>query len=436
MTFGFGTNKRIISRYDGSQFQEETLVVSGTDGINVTEDASKILISGSAVLRAGDTMTGPLILNADPSANLGAATKQYVDNTIGSAAKLQVAEDGSLKYDDALKLDFGHALDVTSGVGAAQVAVDESELTNVVFLTGNQTISGEKTFVNDVNILANLIVSGTQTILHTEQLLVEDNIITLNSTITGSPLLDAGIEVERGLLNNSMILWNESLDRWEGGISGALEKIILQSDLDAAVSGLNGDLTALSGALQGEIDLKVDRAGDTMTGNLTLASGISLLAAVSGAGNVGSLSVPFSAMYANAMYDNGDDPTAAAQLANKQYVDSKVEAKSISAKEDGAGVVSGIQTLNFTHALDIADAGAGQLDISVDETELTNVVFLTGNQTISGVKTFASPVVLAAGVEPASISATGASGELRWADDYLYLCVASNSWKRVAIAQF
>ena len=33
----------------------------------------------SRVIKAGDTMTGPLILNADPGAALGAATKQYVD---------------------------------------------------------------------------------------------------------------------------------------------------------------------------------------------------------------------------------------------------------------------------------------------------------------------------------------------------------------------
>lgn len=33
----------------------------------------------SKVAKAGDTMTGPLILNADPSSGLGAATKQYVD---------------------------------------------------------------------------------------------------------------------------------------------------------------------------------------------------------------------------------------------------------------------------------------------------------------------------------------------------------------------
>jgi hypothetical protein len=38
------------------------------------------------VQKAGSTMTGALVLNADPSVNLGAATKQYVDTVAGSAS--------------------------------------------------------------------------------------------------------------------------------------------------------------------------------------------------------------------------------------------------------------------------------------------------------------------------------------------------------------
>jgi len=38
------------------------------------------------VAKAGDTMTGPLVLNADPSATLGAATKGYVDTGLAGKA--------------------------------------------------------------------------------------------------------------------------------------------------------------------------------------------------------------------------------------------------------------------------------------------------------------------------------------------------------------
>src|SRR5271156_3827190 len=37
---------------------------------------------GSDVPLSGGTMTGPLILNANPSTSLGAATKQYVDTSV------------------------------------------------------------------------------------------------------------------------------------------------------------------------------------------------------------------------------------------------------------------------------------------------------------------------------------------------------------------
>lgn len=36
-------------------------------------------IDAKALLKAGDTMTGPLVLSGDPTTDLGAATKQYVD---------------------------------------------------------------------------------------------------------------------------------------------------------------------------------------------------------------------------------------------------------------------------------------------------------------------------------------------------------------------
>ncbi len=53
------------------------------------EIATAISAGGSVVsalvAKAGDTMTGALVLHADPTVNLGAATKQYVDAVAGSA---------------------------------------------------------------------------------------------------------------------------------------------------------------------------------------------------------------------------------------------------------------------------------------------------------------------------------------------------------------
>jgi hypothetical protein len=35
---------------------------------------------------------------------------------------------------------------------------------------------------------------------------------------------------------------------------------------------------------------------------------------------------------------------------------------------------------------------------------------------------------------PASAAATGTAGQIRWDADYIYVCTATNTWKRVAIS--
>lgn len=35
---------------------------------------------------------------------------------------------------------------------------------------------------------------------------------------------------------------------------------------------------------------------------------------------------------------------------------------------------------------------------------------------------------------PASAAATGTKGEVRWDTSFIYVCVATNTWKRVAIS--
>lgn len=66
-----------------------------------------------------------------------------------------------------------------------------------------------------LTVSGDLTVQGSSTTISTTELLVEDNIITLNAEQTGTPSLNAGIEVERGDSDNSQIRWNETEDRWE-----------------------------------------------------------------------------------------------------------------------------------------------------------------------------------------------------------------------------
>lgn len=73
---------------------------------------------------------------------------------------------------------------------------------------------GTTTINSGVVIQGDLTVNGTQFISQTETVVVADNIIVLNSGVTGTPTEDAGIEVERGTEPNVQLLWDEDCEVW------------------------------------------------------------------------------------------------------------------------------------------------------------------------------------------------------------------------------
>ena len=72
------------------------------------------------------------------------------------------------------------------------------------------TVDGDVLINGDVNII------GSATTINSEQVLIKDNIITLNSNVTGSttPVLNSGFEVLRGSGDTKSILWLENTDLW------------------------------------------------------------------------------------------------------------------------------------------------------------------------------------------------------------------------------
>ena len=91
----------------------------------------------------------------------------------------------------------------------------------------------------DVTISGDLTVSGTTVTLNAETITIEDNILILNSNATGSPTVNAGIEVERGSATNVSIRWNESNDHWEITNNG--------TDYYSIFSAANTELVTLTG---------------------------------------------------------------------------------------------------------------------------------------------------------------------------------------------
>jgi hypothetical protein len=74
--------------------------------------------------------------------------------------------------------------------------------------------SSDVTF-NDIVVSGNLTVSGTQTIVNTNSLSIADNLMILNSDVSGTPTEDSGLQVNRGSSADVFLKFNETSDIWQ-----------------------------------------------------------------------------------------------------------------------------------------------------------------------------------------------------------------------------
>jgi|688.fasta_scaffold00087_65 hypothetical protein len=137
----------------------------------------------SVKLRGADTLTPDKLIKWD------GAAQQVVDSIIdddGTTASVR----------GALSTDGGATVN-----GALQV-------NSTANITGNTQVGG------NLRVIGNLQVDGTVTTVNSETVTIADNIMLLNSNVTGAPTENAGIEIERGTAANVQILWNEASDKW------------------------------------------------------------------------------------------------------------------------------------------------------------------------------------------------------------------------------
>ena len=113
---------------------------------------------------------------------------------------------------------YGWGNHASAGYLTSAVTSISSGDSNLVFSasSGSVTVNlaANVTVSQDLTVTGNLTVNGNTTTLNTETLTVEDNIIVLNKNVTGTPSLDAGVEVERGTYTNAKFYWNETANAW------------------------------------------------------------------------------------------------------------------------------------------------------------------------------------------------------------------------------
>lgn len=81
--------------------------------------------------------------------------------------------------------------------------------------------------INSGDIVANSITVNDLTVnslayINASVVEIGDNIIVLNSLVTGTPTEDSGIAINRGSEPDAYLLWDETLNAWVAGIDGNL----------------------------------------------------------------------------------------------------------------------------------------------------------------------------------------------------------------------
>lgn len=172
--------------------------------------------------------------------------------------------------------NIGDIYDVQGTTNEITVSIVNGVAT--IGLPDDVTITNDLGVGGDLTVTGDLTVNGTVTSVNTETVNIADNMVLLNSNVTGSPTENAGIEVERGTSANVQLRWNETTDKWQVTEDGTTYVNIALAG-DSISSSQITDFTEASqdvvgGMVSGSNSLSVsynDTAG-TLSLDTTLAS--------------------------------------------------------------------------------------------------------------------------------------------------------------------
>ena len=228
---GAGTLAFTNTDKGSSQNIFKTIAVTGQNSVAADTNADTLTLAGS---------TG-LTITTNDTTDTVTFTNSGVTSVTGTANEIEVSGTGTGPWTGA----------VTVG------------LPNDVTIGGGLTVTGD------------LTVNGNTTTLNTATISVEDNVILLNNGVTGTPSLNAGIEVERGTSTNASLIWNETSDVWQAGILGSEVSISLvgHAHIPSDVTGIQEYVEDTIGAIlsdSGTIDFTYTD-NSTSQGSITAA---------------------------------------------------------------------------------------------------------------------------------------------------------------------
>ena len=195
----------------------DLIVITTTTGSQLITITPNVQIDGTFTLDSGVPVS--TILDEDDmssDSDVALATQQsikaYVDNSV-SDVDLNFAGGAGTGTVNLLTQTF------TIAGTANEIETTALDQTLTIGLPDSVTITNDLNVGGNTVITGNLTVNGSTTTVSTTELVVEDNIITLNQGEVGAGVTagSAGIEIDRGSEATVSFVWNEANDRWTAG---------------------------------------------------------------------------------------------------------------------------------------------------------------------------------------------------------------------------
>jgi len=226
-------NTAVNNALSASNYANGAFTSSNTIQTYVTSANANISLLFSYVNTANANITAAFsnITAAFAAANAATATDLTQNNSI--AAAFTQANTG-----------VNNALSASNYAnGAFVVANSATNTATAAYTRANNSINANTggTITGDLVVTGNLTISGQTTYANTQQLLVGDNLITLNAELPTSvtPIENAGFEINRGnTFANASFLWIESAGKWQANTGSATGAYFIGNEASVTSAGI------------------------------------------------------------------------------------------------------------------------------------------------------------------------------------------------------
>lgn len=236
----------------GNVYTGGIFITGSANGITFADGSSQTTAVSSATGAAAYTQANAAFAQANAAFTQANAANQYANSAFAKANT--VATDLANFSSLYAGIEATQNTRITNAETQTQAAFDKANSANVLaqaaFNAANTKFSSSGgTITGDTVVTGNLTITGATVYANTENLTVKDNIITLNSNVTGAPSLSAGIEVNRGSSTNTKLLWSEANTAWEFTNNGTTNYRIADTErVNAAFSAANSATTLAQNA--------------------------------------------------------------------------------------------------------------------------------------------------------------------------------------------